>query len=300
MDIIRLYYDFGIEHRTEGTKHTRPGWVNCECPFCTGNPGLHLGFNIQDEYFYCYRCGWHGTVSTISKLTNQPIPFVYDLLKQYGINRTITTSHKIVEKKEFKFPSGAGKLEKQHKSYLQKRGFDPDELEIKWNLKGTGPVSNLQYYRYRYRIIIPFYWNGEIVSFDSRDITDRQKNRYQACPAEYEIIPHKSILYGNQELWNPEIGICVEGPTDVWRLGEEAFATSGIQYTHEQIRVMANTFKRIAIVYDDDPQAQVQAKKLVAELKFRNVDSFNVKIEGDPGGMTNEKAKELLQKIKEK
>jgi hypothetical protein len=51
MDIIGLYRDFGIEHRTEGHKHCRPGWVNTECPFCTGNAGLHLGWHIEEEYY---------------------------------------------------------------------------------------------------------------------------------------------------------------------------------------------------------------------------------------------------------
>lgn len=46
MDIVRLYHDYGVDHRTEGHKHCRPGWVNTECPFCEGNKGFHLGWNI--------------------------------------------------------------------------------------------------------------------------------------------------------------------------------------------------------------------------------------------------------------
>jgi hypothetical protein len=51
-------------------------------------------------------------------------------------------------------------------------------------------------------------------------------------------------------------------------------------------------------VYDDEIQAQSQAKKLVAELRFRGVDAWNVSIQGDPGSLTNKKAKELLNYIK--
>jgi hypothetical protein len=293
MDIIRLYNDYGIEYRTEGHKHTRSGWVNTECPFCTGNPGLHLGWNLKDEYFYCYRCGWKSTVKTISMLTHLQTYEVVDLLPKYGINRTII-KQVIQSKKQFQLPTHTSFLKSSHKRYLIERGFNPDKLELMWGIKGTNPVSKLGSLSYKYRIIIPFIWNGEIVSFDSRDITDEAMNKYQACPAEYETIPHKAILYGNQEEWNPNLGICVEGPTDVWRIGYQAFATSGIQYTHEQVRVMSNTFRRIAVVYDDDPQAQVQAKKLVAELKFRNVDAFNVQIKGDPGSMNEKEVRELI------
>jgi hypothetical protein len=296
MDIIRLYQDFGIDFKTENHKHCRPGWVQTKCPFCEGNPGYHLGYNLQDEYWSCYRCGWHAPVTTLSELLKIPIYEVYALVRQYGITRTIIQP-KVVEKREFTYPSGMSYLKTSHKKYLRSRNFDPDELQEKWNLGGTSQFSKLGELSYKFRIIIPFPWNGQIVSFDSRDITEKQMNRYQACPAEYEIISHKSILYGNQELWNPEIGICVEGPTDVWRLGGLSFGTSGIKYTPAQVRCMATIWKRIAVVYDDDPQAQVQAKKLVSELKFRNVNAWNVQIVGDPGGVLQKYANELVNQI---
>ena len=81
---------------------------------------------------------------------------------------------------------------------------------------------------YSHRIIIPYIWNSEIVSFDARDATNKQLNKYQACPLEREIVEHKRILYGTQEMWT-DTGICVEGTTDVWRLGTDSFATSGIK-----------------------------------------------------------------------
>jgi hypothetical protein len=61
---------------------------------------------------------------------------------------------------------------------------------------------------------------------------------------------------------------------------------------------MSSIFKRIAVVYDDEIQAQSQAKKLVAELKFRGVDAWNVSIQGDPGSLTDKQAKELITYIK--
>lgn len=297
MDIIRLLKDYGIDHITEGNKHCSPGWVQVHCPFCTGSKSYHLGWNINEEFWHCWRCGWKSPTKALAELLKIQPYEIPEILKRYGINRTVI-QQKIVEKKPLKLPSGLSYLKSSHKKYLIERGFNPDELAEKWMIQGTGPVSRLDNVSYRFRIFIPFYWNAEIVSFDSRDITGKQQNKYQACPAYYETIGHKQILYGDQENWNPELGICVEGPTDVWRLGQQAFATSGIQYTRNQVRVMSSIFKRIAVVYDDDPQAQVQAKKLVAELRFRGVDAWNVSITGDPGSLTNKKAKELLNYIK--
>ena len=297
MDILRLYRDLGVEHYTEGQKHCRPGWVNTECPFCTGNKGYHLGWNIQDEYYVCWRCGWHPPVKTIMELTSLSFGDVRSLIAQYGINKSVL-HYKEKEKQKIKYPSGTMELQKNHIVYLQTRGFSPEKLIKKWKLLGTGPISQLDGISYKHRIIIPFFWNGALVSFDSRDITGKHQNKYQACPKHYEVIEHKNILYGNQEKWNTELGICVEGPTDVWRLGNQSFAVSGIKYTQAQVRLIATIFKRVAVVFDDDPQAQVQAKKLVAELKFRGVDAFNVKIKGDPGSMRQKEVKELIQKIK--
>lgn len=299
MDIIRLYRDFGVIHTTEGHKHSRPGWVNTECPFCTGHKGFHLGWNLQDEYYFCWRCGWHPPVKTLSEILKIDYLSVAKLFEQYGINRT-AVQQKIVEKKNFKLPSGVSHLKTSHKNYLLERGFDPDKIISDWGVLGTGPVSRLDNLSYRFRILIPFYWNNEMVTFDSRDITGKQQNKYQACPVYYETIGHKKILYGDQENWNPNLGICVEGPTDVWRIGKLAFATSGIQYTREQVRVISSIFKRVAVIFDNEIQAQAQARKLVSELKFRGVDAWIETVRDDPGNMTGREVYELIKKIKEK
>lgn len=299
MDIIRLYRDYSIEIAPCEHKHYREGWVNTECPFCSNlagaNPGYHLGWNINEEYFYCWRCGWHAPIKTLSELLHISTYKVREILPEYGINRSFISIPK-KEKERFKFPSNTGALSAPYRNYLNRRGFDARKIEKFWKLKATSPVSKLDEIDYRFRIIIPFYWNGQIVSFDSRDITEKQSAKYQACPKNREIIEHKKILYGNQEYWT-STGVCVEGPTDVWKLGAQAFATSGISYTYAQVKVIASTFKKVIVLFDDESQAQTQAKKLVAELKFRGVDAINHKIKGDPGGLRQHEADELIKNI---
>ena len=298
MDIIKLYQDYNVEFVTEGHKHARPGWVNCECPYCSSpstNPGYHLGWNMDEEYYFCWRCGWHPPVKTISLLLNVSISQAIELMNVYGINRTVTTIKK-VDKKDFELPSNCGELSYMHRKYLISRGFNARKIERLWKIKATSHFSILDNINYKFRIIIPFFWNGQMVSFDSRDISNKQLSKYKACPKEREIIEHKHILYGNQEHWI-DTGIGVEGPTDVWRLGPLSCATSGIEYTQAQVRIIAQTFKRFAVIFDDEPQAQRQAKKLVAELKFRGVDAWNIKIKGDPGSLKQSEADELIKSI---
>ena len=299
MDILTLYRDYSIDFLTEGHKHCRDGWVNTPCPFCSGNPGLHLGYNLEGDFFTCYRCGWHPISITVATLLKIPETEARRLINQYGllIPKFTKTSVISIRTKQHKLPSGVGPLLDNHISYLQKRGFDPDQIIREWQILGTGPFSKLDDIDYKHRIIIPFIWDNQQVSFDSRDITDKHNSKYMACPKDRELVLHKEILYGKQEHWK-DTGICVEGPTDTWRFGFNSFATSGIKYTPKQVRLIAQMFKRVPVCFDgEEPQAIAQANKLVAELKFRGVDAFRVDIEGDPGSMHQEDADYLVKQL---
>jgi len=297
MNIIQFYEDFNILYAPEGHRHYRYGWINTECPFCSGNPGMHLGWNLDNDYFFCWRCESHSIEATIARLLKVNIKEAKRIQKQYaGKTKPVKEIKRKIRLKAHKLPSGATFLTNRHKQYLEQRGFDPAYLIQEWNLLGTGPVSFLDNISYKHRIIAPIFWGGDQVSFQGRDITNKHKLKYLTCPADRELIHHKHILYGKQNAWG-NTGICVEGIVDVWRFGVNAFATLGIQYTNFQIRIMANTFKRIAVVFDSDPQAKRQANKLVAELLFRGVGAWRVDIEGDPGGMKQEDADYLIKTI---
>jgi len=306
MDIIQLYMDYGVDFRTEGHKHCRPGWVNTSCPFCISEPGhegYHLGYNIQGNFFMCWRCGWHPTVPAIAKLINHSTFEIKEIIKNYGLVLSRSTKEPIVKlrRKSHRMPSHIMPLQRQHIRDLERRGFDSEHLIKLWHLMATGPISTLRDndYKidYKFRIIIPFIWNGQQVSFDSRDITDKARAKYLACPADRELIPHKAILYGKQEMWK-DVGICVEGPTDVWKFGVNSFATSGIRFTDQQVYWIKKFFKRVFVVFDgQETQARQQANSLVDKLKPRGVEAIRIDIEGDPGGMRQSEADYFVKQL---
>jgi hypothetical protein len=309
MDIIQFYTDYNIPHFTEGYKQCRPGFVNIDCPFCTGNPGPHLSYNLDQDFYVCWRCGWKPIELTISKLLGVSEKEARSISKQYGGK----TFHKepvvLLNTKPFKLPSNSLPLQTSHKKYLESRNFDPDKLEKEFGLLGTGPISRIKdkdySIDYRFRIVIPFYWKGNIVSFDARDITDQHISKYMACPKDREIMPHKSILYMSRLLRQEkfETGICVEGPSDVWRLGRSSFATSGIGFTTDQVHLISKMFKRVAVIFDGpsttskELAAHEKATILIGELKFRGVNAFRVEIKGDPGSMEQKEADYLVKQI---
>ena len=296
MDIIRFYTDNNIPHDTEG-KNVGAGWVNVQCPYCN-DLSNHLGFSLTGDFFKCWRCGWHPFKETLVKLSGLSYAQVEDTLHLYGGKTPHHSSAPVTreERRPNKLPSGAEPLKNAHKQYLTRRGFDPDQLEQRWGLLGTGPVSSLDETDYKHRIIIPIYWEGHRVSFTSRDITNKSPQRYKACPRERESVHHKDILYGKQHKWS-NTGIWAEGPTDVWRLGVNAFATFGTEVTPRQVHQIAKHFQRVVILFDNEPAAQTQANKLAAEVRLHGVKAEISVVKNDPGAMKQDDADHLVREI---
>ena len=300
MDVIQLYKDFGIKYLTEGHKHCRPGYVNTPCPFCTGNAGYHLSYNLDEDYFVCWRCGWKPTVKTLSALLRVEDRDIYPLLKIYEASLKHTEKKKI-EKIKFRFPSDVHDLFPHHAKYLRKRKFDPEKIEREWGIKSLGPTAKLKLpdgkvIDYSHRILLPFRWNGVEVSFDSRDVTGKTEKRYNACPIEMEAIEHKRILYANQEKW-ASTGVGVEGPTDAWRLGPKSFGTSGSKFTPEQVKVITRSFKRVFLVRDPDMAGFTSSRKLKREIELRGVECKIITIPTDPGDLPQDDADHLMREL---
>lgn len=299
MDIQRLLYDYNISYVTEGSKHSREGWINIPCPFCTGNPGYHLGIHKDGNGAHCWRCGTHPVVEVLSAILNLPRHKVWDIMKKYKIN---IHKRRIPEAKvsifPLKLPQPNSALTKPYKHYLEKRRFDPDKLEKEWGLKQTGPVSFLDSISYNHRLIIPIYWDEKMVSFQARDITGKAPLKYLACPKRREKIHHKNIIYGRQEAWEDAKGvIVVEGVTDVWRLGKYAAATFGIEFKMEQVLALSKIHDRFFIVFDEEPQAQKQARILATKLKALGKEAYIEKIKGDPADMKQDDADHLVRQL---
>lgn len=298
MNIIQLYKDFNVPFATEGHKHCREGWVNTTCPFCTGNPGMHLGYNMADDFYVCWRCGWKATHKAIALLIHVSEKEAKEIARKYGGKSHVKSAVTVrVGHKKFRLPPSTAPMNDRHKRYLTKRKFDPEVIEKIWNVQGTGPISLMDGISFSHRLVIPIYWEDRIVSFQTRDITAKHSLRYITCPEQREIIKHKHIFYQAIPTKDSDACICVEGVTDAWRFGYGAIATFGIKYTKYQVREISKRFKKVFVVFDDDPQAIKQSEKLTAELILRGVDAYSIKIQGDPGDMAQTDADTLKKEL---
>lgn len=254
--------DNRVDIAPEGHKHTREGWINLPCPFCRGNDGYHLGFNVEGTYFFCWRCGWHPDWEVVGELLGLSKSKAVAVVKEYPARPAFRIpGEDRVQVPECKLPAGAGPLGPAHKRYLRGRRFNPDYIEGQWGARGTLGLAK----EYSWRIISPVYFENTLVSYHSRDITGKDPVPHRACPEAKEVRLHKHCLYGYDQT-RPEFVVVVEGITDVWRLGPGAVATFGIQYSEAQVRLL-RTWPRVVVLYDSgEPEARVQARKLAADL----------------------------------
>ena len=188
MKIFEFLKDYNIDHSTTN-KNVSGGWVGICCPFC-GDDNYHLGYNYDDDYgFSCWKCGHHNPTETISTLTGVNYSRAKQIIKQYSGQSSSPAVKKQVKKESFKYPTGTREeLHKIHRKYLEKREFDPDYLQNEWKVIGTGPISTLDDIDYGRRILAPIYWNGEVVSFQTRDVTGKAQIPYITCPENREKI----------------------------------------------------------------------------------------------------------------
>lgn len=290
-DAERYLKDFGIPYSTSGPDISI-GWVGIACPFCRDHAS-HGGFS-PDDYYSCWRCGWHSIEDVVSRLERLQYHEACQRVSEYQI-REKKTKYRVYNRSErvsiVKVP-GDKPLGQIHQRYLRSRGFDPDQLAEKYGLLGAGPVGP-----YKFRLIAPIYFNGEIVSYQGRDVTGKAEIPYKACPKDQEIIEHKNIVYNIDNVPGDRC-LVVEGIFDVWRLGDGAVATFGVGFRWAQVEVLAARFKKIFLVYDGEPKAQAKARAMVQALVSLGVEAKNCLLShGDPGEMSEDDARKLKEEL---
>jgi len=292
MGVEQLLDDYNIPYITEGHKHSTEGWVNIHCPFCGGSQDFHMGIHEEMTGCHCWRCGGHSLVSVLSATLEMPPALTWQIVEKY---KTGAIRKKVEEPRvsinPLKFPSPHIRLNKHGLAYLKNRGYDPAYLEEEWKVFQTGPVSYLDDISYSNRIVIPIMWDNKIVSFQTRDITGKSPKKYLVCPMKREVIHHKNIVYGNQEyLEKAKNIIIVEGVFDVWKFGLYSCATFGTSFKMEQVLQLAKYDARFFIVFDNETQAQEQARQLMIKLKTLGKIAQIETVDSDPGNMNSSEA----------
>lgn len=290
-DVISYLLDRNIRYETEGSNIAQ-GWIGVLCPFCmTPDPSVHLGINLHSGGISCWRCTTTGTVlKYIMKVEHVGLDTALEITKQYmnigsyieeervtlPPDATVDIRH-ITDGYQGKDDlNGQQEWSQAYFDYLYTRNFNPTSTIVNYDLWFTGITG-----RWKYRIIIPMKVKGKVVSFTGRDITDQQKERYKNLEVEKSIIPVKKTLYNVDNA--VDTVIVVEGPTDVWRIGNGAVAIMGTKYCQSQVAKLMQ-FRNVFIYLDPEPQAQAIAEQLAADLStvVNYVEVINIPDVEDP------------------
>jgi len=294
---IQSYLDSrGIPYKDSGD-NVSSGWLGIQCPFCPdGDHEKHLGINLTSKAISCWRCGITGTVlkliarlesGSTSKVLKQ---FTDGELPSFHTDYEVPSNQIAINQELLQYSED--ELDSLHKSWLENRNFDPEFIFQKYKLKCFGPVG-----RYKLRLLIPFYRNKYMITFTTRDVTNLARSPYIHCNKKDSVVDPKRYLYNIDTV--KDTALVVEGPTDVWRIGDGTVSTMGIKYIVEQLYLLkVKKVSRLFLMFDFEKYAQDAAEKLAysASTFIPEVEIYELK-EGDPADLTEQDAKALRREI---
>ncbi len=224
---------------------------------------------------------------------------VSDLLSQYSdgttpINKSLKKTGKA---KSVALPMN--ELNERGRKYLLKRKFDPEYIHEKYGVSGTMLTGF-----WAYRIFIPIHFNKQLISFQARSTLSKEKckelkiQRYLNLPVEESVVNPKTVLY-NIDNCKKDWCALVEGPTDVWRFGNDCCATLGTSTSIEQHILLAERFKTVYIIFDNEKEAQERATKLGYALLMENihVEIINHQLNHDMGDMAEKEIRQFKKEL---
>lgn len=270
-----------IPFRQSGKNVTR-GWIEVNCPFCDDHSfhcGISPTLNIN-----CWRCGKHSLTKFFKETFRLSWKQAKDLSKEFkeqDEDIQISYAEKVILPTVYKdFP-------KRYIDYLKERNFNPYRLIEKYKLKATTNIG-----RYKFRILIPYYLNRKMVTFNARDISGTSKEKYRKAGSKESIITANRTLFNIDSVKKFSTVYIVEGPFDVFRIGDESVALSGLIITKEQISLLLSK-QPVKVVLLAEDGAVDQFRKIAEQLSgMVSTEIIELK-DCDPAELTEEEVKEI-------
>jgi len=245
-------------------------WLEVRCPFC-GDKHTKGAINLKSNAFTCWKCGNHKTTEFISAVCGVPDTFkdTVRILQPYYTELSVLPTRqpldeeprdvrvKLNDTRMLSLP-GKSPLSPAMRAYLRGRGFKAKYMEKKYGLKDGGFAGE-----WAYRLMIPVYQNGKLVTWQGRHIGDN-KIRYKAA-SNKEAVNIKETLYNIDNCHLKKV-IAVEGVFDCWRIGDDCVAMFGISLKDSQIKLLAEKFDEVYLLFDPEVEAQERARTCARKL----------------------------------
>ena len=255
-------------------KKTPSGWISFNAPCCIYNGetqdkkkrgGIMAGADGTISY-HCFNCGYKASYVIGRKLTQKMRTFMSyigmadNTIKKLAIEAMRYEEGDIkYEKKKFvsfhkkQMPKNTHSLDVWLEKYVAKDLTAPqynkiDNLLNYLKVRGIDPTwydfmySPDMYFNFNERLIIPFYWRGDVVGYTGRLFEDIEKVKYVT-----DVQPGYVFNMDTQD-WTRKFVIVTEGPFD-------AITVSGVSILGSEIndtqRELINNLNRQVIVVPD-------------------------------------------------
>lgn len=130
--------------------------------------------------------------------------------------------------------------------YLRSRGFDPATIAKKYLIgyvehEPTRPIIDNS-------IVIPIYFENQLVAWQARRLTHLGKNKYITSPG----AKISRVFYNWDACRGYDYAILVEGVFDVWRIGSPALALFGTHLSQQQFDLLRTRYRTVFVLLDGD------------------------------------------------
>jgi len=290
-DIVSFCQSYNIPYGHSGI--VSKGRVGLPCPSKgMSDTEFHAAFNPANGSIYSWVLGAI-PLKEYLQWACPDVPYI-KLLKEYSTEYDYIERIHIRENAtslEYNFPE----LGKVARKYLERRGFNVEELITKYKFRDGGFTGD-----FAYRVIIPIIdTDGRIVSWQGRAYAG-QDLRYKTLSIEKSLVDPKKMLF-NLNKCNKSYVVCVEGPFDALKFGDNCCATLGTSVTEAQVQLLTE-YKKVVIIFDSEVSAQQRAKKLADRVSALGVKEVSVIDLEDPeskdlGALSYQRVAEIRKEL---
>jgi len=254
-EIISIFQQFEIRYWTSG-KNVSKDSVNIQCPFCDDHSN-HLGIFEDTGVFHCWRCDRCGPFELLlMKLTGLSDTECKKIIEAAGVHFREDTSKQIKDIFNGKEISTTCSEEKTYlPKYFEKITTETDfPLLYDWMMRRSISICTLIKHqcgvcrvgKYMNRLIVPIFFDSEIVSFQAVDLTGFSRTKYKSALSRIN-----NYLYNYDDVGQEMI--VTEGILDAWRVNENAVASFGTSLTDRQRSlILKRNLSRLVFAWDSD------------------------------------------------
>ncbi len=329
-----------ISYITRGP-NTAHNHISIHCPFCgEADTSEHLGLSLDKKRpaWGCWRSRSHRGVDPVrlirallgcseehakSLVARGSLPELDEFSKLFGgapregpdLSSGTYRKQSLRMPKEFK-RLGEGLYSRRFEDYLSRRGFaDPLDVASTYDLRYclTGTYSN--------RLLLPIYYQEQLVGWTGRDVSGRSDLRYHSLTDKSEVSRKQGyppapinlkqlVLWQDYVLEGGEGLVIVEGPLDALKVdyfndvpGVVTTCLFG-KPTNPQLKTLSLAARRFKwVVSALDPDAWADALPFIYELQdLSGKRVFNPKLPGgaeDPGAMSGRQVKDYIKQCQD-